>query len=108
MGSILQASKESGIDVYNGGVYGTTQGPRLESAAEINRMEQDGCDIVGMTGMPETSLAKELALNYACCALSVNWAAGKSGSEITMQEIEQAIEEGMVAVKSILVSAISN
>ena len=104
---LQQASKDCGIYVYNGGVYGATQGPRLETAAEVNRMERDGCDIVGMTGMPEASLAKELGLNYACCALSVNWAAGKSGNEITMQEIEQAIEVGMVDVKSILVSTVS-
>ena len=104
---LQQASKDCGIHVYNGGVYGATQGPRLETAVEVSRMERDGCDIVGMTGMPEASLARELGLNYACCALSVNWAAGKSGNEITMQEIEQAIEVGMVDVKSILVSTVS-
>ena len=105
---LFRAAKDNDINVYDGGVYGATQGPRLEAAAEIIRLQKDGCDIVGMTGMPEASLAKELRLNYACCALSVNWAAGKSGSEITMQEIQQAIEKGMVAVKSILESAISN
>jgi 5'-methylthioadenosine phosphorylase/5'-methylthioinosine phosphorylase len=104
---LQQASKDCGIYVYNGGIYGATQGPRLETAAEISRMERDGCDIVGMTGMPEASLARELGLNYACCALSVNWAAGKSGNVITMHEIEQAIEVGMVDVKSILVSTVS-
>lgn len=104
---LLQASKDCDVDVYDGGVYGVTQGPRLETAAEIHRMEQDGCDIVGMTGMPEASLAKELGLNYACCALAVNWAAGKSGAEITMQKINQAIEKGMVDVKSILVSTVA-
>jgi len=105
---LIRATKDSEIDAYDGGVYGATQGPRLETAAEIIRMQKDGCDIVGMTGMPEASLAKELGLNYACCALSVNWAAGISENEITMQEIQQAIDKGMVAVKSILVSAISN
>lgn len=104
---LQQASNDCGVHVYNGGVYGATQGPRLETAAEISRMERDGCDIVGMTGMPEASLARELGLNYACCALSVNWAAGKSGNIITVQEIEQAIEVGMGDVKSILVSTVS-
>ncbi|QMU60967.1 MAG: S-methyl-5'-thioinosine phosphorylase [Gammaproteobacteria bacterium] len=105
---LIRASIESEIDIYEGGVYGATQGPRLETAAEIIRMQKDGCDIVGMTGMPEASLAKELGLKYACCALSVNWAAGIGGNEITMQEIKQAIDDGMVSVNSILVSAISN
>ncbi len=104
---LLQAAKECGLDVYNGGVYGATQGPRLETAAEIKRMQKDGCDIVGMTGMPEASLAKELGLNYMCCALSVNWAAGKSDGEIAMQEITLAIEEGMVSVKKLLMAALS-
>lgn len=104
---LLQAAKECNIEVYDGGVYGATQGPRLETAAEINRMEKDGCDMVGMTGMPEAALAKELGLNYACCALSVNWAAGKNEKEITMTEINKAIDAGMKAVKSVLMCAIS-
>ena len=101
---LLQAVIDCNLDAYNEGVYGATQGPRLETAAEIRRMQKDGCDMVGMTGMPEASLSKELGLNYACCALSVNWAAGKGKSEITMQEIEQAIEVGMVSVKELLVN----
>ena len=105
---LIQAAKHSAVDVYEGGVYGATQGPRLESSAEVIRLERDGCDIVGMTGMPEASLAKELKLGYACCALSVNWAAGKSENEITMQEIQAAINSGMKEVKSILVSTVSN
>ena len=71
-------------------------------------MEKDGCNIVGMTGMPEASLAKELGINYACCALSVNWAAGKNDMEITMDDINKAIEEGMTAVKSLLESVVSS
>ncbi|MGH1536898.1 MAG: S-methyl-5'-thioinosine phosphorylase [Gammaproteobacteria bacterium] len=105
---LIIAARESNINIYQGGVYGAMQGPRLETAAEINRLEKDGCDIVGMTGMPEASLAKELSLNYACCALSVNWAAGRGGKEITMDEITKAIEDGMVAVKSILAFAVSD
>ncbi|MCE5362936.1 S-methyl-5'-thioinosine phosphorylase [Pseudomonas anguilliseptica] len=84
------------------GVYGCTQGPRLETVAEIARMERDGCDIVGMTGMPEAALARELVLPYACLALVVNPAAGKSRALISMAEIERALEEGMGTVKAVL------
>lgn len=84
------------------GVYGCTQGPRLETIAEISRLERDGCDIVGMTGMPEAALARELNLPYACLALVVNPAAGKSNQLITMEEIELALAEGIDKVKSVL------
>jgi len=88
--------------VQEQGVYGCTQGPRLETAAEIKRMRRDGCDLVGMTGMPEAALARELELNYACCAIVVNWAAGLDGDEISMSEIEQFAEAGMVQFDKVL------
>lgn len=84
------------------GVYGCTQGPRLETVAEIARMERDGCDIVGMTGMPEAVLARELALPYACLALVVNPAAGKSAGVITMAEIEAALDAGIFKTRAVL------
>jgi 5'-deoxy-5'-methylthioadenosine phosphorylase len=84
------------------GVYGCTQGPRLESAAEILRMRHDGCDMVGMTGMPEAGLARELGLHYACLALSVNRAPGLGDTPITMEVINQTLAAGMVEVKRIL------
>ena len=62
------------------------QGPRLETAAEIHRLERDGCDIVGMTGMPEAVLARELDIKYACCGVVVNWAAGKGSHEEALLE----------------------
>lgn len=74
--AVLQASMRAGISVIDGGVYGATQGPRLETRAEIARMRRDGCDLVGMTGMPEAGIARELGLNYACLAIVANWAAG--------------------------------
>jgi 5'-methylthioinosine phosphorylase len=86
----------------DGGVYGATQGPRLETAAEIQRMERDGCDIVGMTGMPEAVLARELDLPYAMLSLVVNPAAGKSDREITMADIEAVIHDGMSRVLDVL------
>ncbi len=104
---LLQASADCNVKVYESGVYGAMQGPRLETAAEIRRMERDGCDIVGMTGMPEAALARELNLEYACCALTVNWAAGKTDSEITMEEIQSVIETGMVTVKRLIEKCIA-
>ena len=85
---LLKAALAENIPVVDGGTYGATQGPRLETIAEIERMERDGCHLVGMTGMPETALARELGLCYATCAVVANWAAGKSAGEITMAEIE--------------------
>ncbi|MBT8765182.1 S-methyl-5'-thioinosine phosphorylase [Pseudomonas boanensis] len=84
------------------GVYGCTQGPRLETVAEIVRLERDGCDLVGMTGMPEAALARELNLPYACLSLVVNPAAGKSDGIITMEEIEAALAEGIDKVRNVL------
>ncbi len=104
--NLLKAAAQAKLDVLDGGVYGATQGPRLETAAEIRRMEKDGCDLVGMTGMPEAALARELKLSYACCAVVVNWAAGKGGAEITMTEIERHLKAGMTQVRTLLEAAI--
>ena len=100
--SLIQAGTRAGIDVLDGGTYGATQGPRLESSAEIARMERDGCDIVGMTGMPETAIARELGLCYASLALSVNWAAGKTDGPITMAEISSQLTQGMARAVQVL------
>lgn len=85
---LLRLARASGIAMVDGGTHGVTQGPRLETAAEIRRMERDGCDLVGMTGMPEAALARELGLCYACLAYVVNWAAGKAEGEIAFPELE--------------------
>lgn len=100
--SLLSAAVRCQVSVVDYGVYGATQGPRLETAAEVARMERDGCDLIGMTGMPEAALSAELGLPYACLALSVNWAAGKTEDVITMEEIGQALAEGMSGVRAIL------
>jgi len=85
---VLAAGSRISLPVVDGGCYGATQGPRLESRAEIARMRRDGCDLVGMTGMPETGLAREMGLDYACLALVANWAAGcGDAGEITMDEV---------------------
>ncbi|GGJ81273.1 S-methyl-5'-thioinosine phosphorylase [Pseudomonas matsuisoli] len=99
---LISALAEEGFAHSSHGVYGATQGPRLETAAEIVRMERDGCDIVGMTGMPEAALARELTLPYACLALVVNPAAGKASGPITMAGIELALGEGIGKVKTTL------
>lgn len=84
------------------GTYGVTQGPRLETAAEIRRMEADGCDMVGMTAMPEAALAREAGLPYVCLALVVNPAAGKAHAPITMADIEAVLSAGMDKVQLVL------
>lgn len=86
---LVAAVRRAGLGVVDGGVYAATQGPRLETAAEIERLARDGADVVGMTGMPEAVLARELAVPYACLALVVNWAAGRGGAEpISMQALK--------------------
>lgn len=104
---LMVATEKLNIPHTAHGVYGCTQGPRLETVAEITRMERDSCDIVGMTGMPETVLARELGMAYACLALVVNPAAGKSMGLITMAQIEQAVEQGMGKAKQILAQVLS-
>lgn len=100
--SLLAAAKAAGLVVAASGTYGATQGPRLETAAEVNRLERDGCDLVGMTGMPEAALARELGLCYASCAVVANQAAGRGPSEITMQDIEHNLVIGMDKVRTLL------
>jgi purine nucleoside phosphorylase len=93
--------------VLDGAIYGVTQGPRLETAAEINRMERDGADMVGMTGMPEASLAREMNLCYATCAVVANWSAGIGEGPILMQEIEKHLIDGMERVKALVVALLA-
>lgn len=91
---VLDAARAAGVVMVDGGCYGATQGPRLETKAEIARMQRDGCDLVGMTGMPEAALARELGLGYASIAIVANWAAGCGGTdtEITLQEVLDNVE----------------
>ena len=107
----LQLINETALLTTNfstAGVYGCTQGPRLETVAEIRRMSQDGCHIVGMTGMPEAALAREINLAYACIALVVNPAAGVCDRVITMDEIEEAVAKGMGVVKQVVRNLVAN
>jgi 5'-methylthioadenosine phosphorylase len=90
---LLAAAQACGEPALDGAVYAATQGPRLETAAEIDRLERDGADVVGMTGMPEAALARELDLPYAAIAVVVNHAAGRgeSRSGIRLERIEQML-----------------
>jgi purine nucleoside phosphorylase len=99
---LVNAAAQTGLQPVTEGVYGATQGPRIETAAEIKRLEQDGCDIVGMTAMPEAILARELGLCYATLATVVNWAAGKSDELITQELIERYLGEGLKQMKAVL------
>jgi len=104
---LIQAARALDLKARESCTYAAMQGPRLETAAEIRRLERDGCDIVGMTGMPEAALARELGLRYAACAVVANWAAGKVPGEITMAEIERNLVGGMEQVKTLLTRVIS-
>lgn len=103
---LIIAAGNAGLDAVGEGCYGATQGPRLESAAEIDRLERDGCDLVGMTGMPEAALARELELCYGCCAVVANMGAGRGAGEITMEEIEHHLMGGMAQVRQLLEEAV--
>ena len=100
---VLQAAAEANIAIIGEGVYACTQGPRLESAAEIRKLQRDGCDVVGMTGMPEAALARELTLSYAAINLVVNWGAGLSHQAITMEMIMAELDSGMERVRRLIV-----
>lgn len=93
---LIEAAATAGVEVHANGVYAATQGPRLETAAEIDRIDRDGGTIVGMTGMPEAALARELEMDYALISLVVNPAAGRAGDAIiSMKEIFANLSEGM-------------
>lgn len=101
-GRVAAAVSDCGFSV-RAGTYGVTQGPRLETAAEIERLARDGCSMVGMTAMPEAALARELDIDYAICAVAVNWAAGRSkdGAPISKQ-IEERSGAGLRKVRAVL------
>lgn len=107
---ILHAAKRAGEVCLNGGVYAATQGPRLETAAEINRLERDGADMVGMTGMPETALAREIGLHYATIAVVLNDAAGRGESvaAINLDSVNVVAERAMASVRGILENMVGN
>ncbi|MGH8670763.1 MAG: S-methyl-5'-thioinosine phosphorylase [Burkholderiales bacterium] len=100
----MQAARSAGEDYIDGGVYAAVQGPRLETAAEINRLERDGATMVGMTGMPEAALARELGMCYATIAVVANHAAGRGSSRRAIQydEVDSVLKHAMARVRTIL------
>ena len=102
--TILAAARTGRIELKDGGVYGAVSGPRLETAAEIDRMDRDGVTMVGMTGMPEAALARELGLDYASVCVVVNHAAGRGDSvaEVSMESIANVLESAMDRVRALI------
>ncbi len=103
---LRDGAARAGLAVAPKGTYAATQGPRFETAAEILRFERDGADIVGMTGMPEAALARELGLCYASLSVVANYAAGKSDEEIDLHLIGRYLETAMAEVRTLLEHAI--
>ncbi len=101
---VLAAAAAVGETLFDGGTYGCTQGPRLETAAEIRRLERDGCDVVGMTAMPEASLARELGIPYVTLAVIANDAAGRgeSARRISLEAIGGVLDGAMRRVRTVL------
>lgn len=99
---LLKAAAGAGIDVVDGGCVAVSQGPRLESAAEIRKFRQDGCDLVGMTSMPEAALAREAGLDYASLCITANWAAGLEQKPVTMAAIDATLAMAMIKVRKLL------
>ncbi len=101
--ALAAAAKSAGVALVGDGCYGCTQGPRLETIAEVRRLQRDGVDLIGMTGMPEAALAREAGLDYACLAVVANWAAGIGGSEpISLDEIYAHLKVGMAHARAVL------
>jgi 5'-methylthioinosine phosphorylase len=106
---IAAAGAACGLPLHAGGVYGVTQGPRLETVAEIDRLARDGCTMVGMTAMPEAALARELGVDYAISALAVNWAAGRGAADGDIHaQIERHLSDGMKRVAALLARLIAD
>ena len=101
---LIKAAGIAAVAISDSGVYAATQGPRLETAAEIDRLERDGADLVGMTGMPEAALARELGVPYAAINLVANYAAGRADSEhgISFDMIEAVLQESMGRVRTLI------
>jgi len=104
---LIEACESLGFDAAQSATYAAMQGPRLETAAEINRLERDGCHIVGMTGMPEAALAREIGLCYATTAVVANAAAGRGSEQLTMEAIEKNLESSMNNVRELLAHVIT-
>ncbi len=104
---LLESLRYIGASFYDGGTYGCTQGPRLESAAEIKKLQNDGCDLVGMTLMPEAALAREKDLAYVSLSLIVNWCAGVRDEVISLDKIMARLESSVPKIREVILKMIS-
>lgn len=95
---LLRAAQSLGVALRDGGCVAVTQGPRLETAAEVRKLARDGCDLVGMTTMPEAALARERGVPYVTLAAVANLGAGLEETPITMEAIEAALAQALAAV----------
>lgn len=100
--ALIKAAKTARIYVNDGGCIAVTQGPRLETCAEIHRFKRDGCDMVGMTSMPEAALTREAGLDYASLCVNANWGAGLDDEPVTMAAIEATLKKAMVKARKVL------
>ncbi len=99
---LLKAARNASIDVVDGGCIGVFQGPRLETAAEVEKARRDGCHMAGMTSLPEAALARELGIDYAGLAVISNWGAGVTGEPLSEDDIAQTLMEPMMRVRALL------
>jgi 5'-deoxy-5'-methylthioadenosine phosphorylase len=105
---LIESAQELALDFTDDATYGVTQGPRFETIAEINRMERDGCDIVGMTAMPEALIARELDMRYASIALVASKAAGRTdGLSVSLIDIKTVIDDSLKQMHQLLLSVVT-
>lgn len=102
--ALIKAAKTAQVEINDAGCIGISQGPRLETAAEIRRFKRDGCDMVGMTSMPEAALAREAGLDYASVCVNANWGAGLEDEPVTMDAIEATLVDAMIKVREVLIA----
>lgn len=99
---LLKAGKSVRVPLKNSGTYVAVEGPRLETASEIKAFGILGADVVGMTGMPEAALARELEICYSAIVLVANFAAGIKKKKLTVAEVMEAMKASMEKIKSLL------
>ena len=104
---IKKAADSLGLSLLAEGVYGCMQGPRLETAAEIKRLQRDGCDLVGMTAMPEAALMRERELEYQSICIVANWAAGLSAEKITVEAINTLLAHKITSIRELILNFLS-
>jgi 5'-methylthioadenosine phosphorylase len=100
---LLDTADSMGVPLIPNGVYVCANGPRFETPAEIRMYGMLGGDVVGMTGVPEATLARELGMHYAAVAYSINWAAG---IEEVIEIVEEGREELLTQLRQIFVNVL--